>query len=141
MKEAFITSHFFRCIRDQTHSQTTCLEGRQGMAGKTTGLRHDCAWCYLSKSRSYGGKGEHRGTFHAVHWKGVVSSLIQTQLESSLKEFPISPKKISLEHMQRLKQQCISVFYLSFYVLVNCKRGFPGGSGVKRLPAMRETRV
>ena len=110
------------------------------MAGKATGLRHDCAWCYLSKSRSYGGKGEHRGTFHPVHWKGVVSSLIQTQLESSLKEFPISPKKISLEHMKR-KPQCISVFYLSFYVLVHCKRGFPGGSGVKHLPAMRETRV
>ena len=99
------------------------------MAGKITGLRHDCAWCYLSEGRSYGGKG-HRSTFHPVHphWKGVVVSLIQTQQESSLKEFLISPRKISLEHMQRLKQQCISVFYLSFYVLVNCKRGFPSGS-------------
>ena len=130
MREAFIIFQFFRCIRDQTDSQTTCLEGRRGMAGKTTGLRHDCAWCYLSERRSYGPKGEHRGTFHPVHpqWKRVVSSLIQTQKESSLKEFLTSPKKISLEHMPRLKQQCISVFYLSFYVLVNCKRGFPGGS-------------
>ena len=129
MKEAFITFHFFRCIRDQTDSQTICLDGRRGMTGKITGLRHDCAWCYLSEGRSYGGKG-HRSTFHPVHphWKGVVLSLIQTQQESSLKEFLISPTKISLEHMQRLKQQCISVFYLSFYVLVNCKWGFPSGS-------------